>query len=157
MTEPWPTVHTLAERVVINSEQRTITVDRHPLQSEVPPQVQLYKMGAGDGPDMLHGITITLRVNRLAVDSRGYLFVDDRLFPWLLSNNGPLISYYDRAFLITLELYAQRVDEVPQRVQLTDRGAAIVECGLSVRHMHELETGCSPDNLCAECRGYLNA
>lgn len=37
-------------------------------------------------------------------------------------------------------------------LRITDEGKAIVEAGLSLRHAHELKTGCSVDNLCRECR-----
>jgi len=38
---------------------------------------------------------------------------------------------------------------------VTDKGRAVVESGLSVRHVHEIETGCSAENPCAECQHYL--
>jgi hypothetical protein len=34
---------------------------------------------------------------------------------------------------------------------LTEKGKAIMESGLSVRQAHEIETGCSPHQLCGEC------
>lgn len=39
-----------------------------------------------------------------------------------------------------------------ERFQITARGEAIVESGLSVRHVHEIETGCRPGALCTRCR-----
>lgn len=35
---------------------------------------------------------------------------------------------------------------------MTGLGAAVVECGLSVRQAHELRTGCSAGDPCARCR-----
>lgn len=35
---------------------------------------------------------------------------------------------------------------------ITAEGAAVVESGLTLRQAHELKTGCSADNPCAECR-----
>ncbi len=36
-------------------------------------------------------------------------------------------------------------------VSITEKGRAVVECRLTVRQVHEIKTGCSPDQLCAEC------
>jgi hypothetical protein len=40
--------------------------------------------------------------------------------------------------------------------EISEKGKAVVESGLSVRQVHEIETGCSPDMLCAQCRKYLD-
>lgn len=36
--------------------------------------------------------------------------------------------------------------------EISDEGIAIIESGLSLRHAHELKTGCSARDLCTECR-----
>ena len=36
--------------------------------------------------------------------------------------------------------------------KITDRGAAVIESGLSVRQAHEIQTGCHPDSPCEKCR-----
>lgn len=48
--------------------------------------------------------------------------------------------------------YAGNLAKFMNGLQITPRGQALVEAGLSVRHAHELETGCSAENLCDECR-----
>lgn len=35
--------------------------------------------------------------------------------------------------------------------RISDEGKAVIESGLSVRQAHEIKTGCTPDQLCAEC------
>jgi hypothetical protein len=35
--------------------------------------------------------------------------------------------------------------------EITDRGRAVVESGLTVRQAHEQLTGCTPDNPCVKC------
>ena len=42
-------------------------------------------------------------------------------------------------------------------LQITDRGSAVIESGLTLRQAHEIETGCTPDELCDHCRKYLGA
>jgi hypothetical protein len=37
-------------------------------------------------------------------------------------------------------------------IEITPEGIAVVEAGLSLRQAHEIKTGCSPDDLCQECR-----
>ena len=37
-------------------------------------------------------------------------------------------------------------------VQISERGMSVIESGLTLRQAHEIKTGCSQDNLCAECR-----
>ena len=37
-------------------------------------------------------------------------------------------------------------------LQITDRGRAVIESGLTLRQVHEIETGCTPDQLCDRCR-----
>jgi hypothetical protein len=39
-----------------------------------------------------------------------------------------------------------------EQIEITDEGVAVIESGLSLRQAHEIKTGCSPDELCAECR-----
>ena len=35
---------------------------------------------------------------------------------------------------------------------ITESGKAVVESGLTTRQAHEIRTGCSPENRCADCR-----
>jgi hypothetical protein len=37
-------------------------------------------------------------------------------------------------------------------MELTDKGRAVIECGLTVRQAHEIETGCSSEHLCPACQ-----
>lgn len=37
-------------------------------------------------------------------------------------------------------------------MRITERGRAVIESGLTLRQAHEIETGCSPEDLCEECR-----
>lgn len=37
-------------------------------------------------------------------------------------------------------------------VEITEKGRAVVESGLTLRQAHEIETGCSASNLCDRCR-----
>ena len=37
-------------------------------------------------------------------------------------------------------------------LQITDKGAAVIESGLTLRQVHEIETGCEPGSLCRDCR-----
>ncbi len=39
-----------------------------------------------------------------------------------------------------------------EALEITEKGIAVVECGLTLRQAHELETGCSADHLCGRCR-----
>lgn len=36
-------------------------------------------------------------------------------------------------------------------LQITEKGRALIESGLSTRHLHELETGCTAERLCERC------
>lgn len=37
-------------------------------------------------------------------------------------------------------------------LEITEKGRALIESGLSTRHLHEIETGCSSESLCTRCR-----
>jgi hypothetical protein len=37
-------------------------------------------------------------------------------------------------------------------LEITEKGRALIESGLSTRHLHEIETGCSVHRLCADCQ-----
>lgn len=39
-----------------------------------------------------------------------------------------------------------------EEFDITEKGRAVIESGLSLRHVHELETGCRDGDLCARCR-----
>lgn len=39
-----------------------------------------------------------------------------------------------------------------ERVQITNKGRAVVESGLTIRQAHEIERGCSAEKLCASCQ-----
>nr|WP_165964941.1 hypothetical protein [Mycobacterium eburneum] len=41
-------------------------------------------------------------------------------------------------------------------VEITERGKAVIESGLSVRQAHEIRTGCSPHAPCADCVRAIN-
>lgn len=41
--------------------------------------------------------------------------------------------------------------------RITDRGQAVIESGLTLRQAHEIETGCTPDQLCDRCRKDIDA
>ncbi|WP_454199540.1 hypothetical protein [Nocardia sp. Marseille-Q1738] len=36
-------------------------------------------------------------------------------------------------------------------LEITEKGRALIESGLSTRHLHELETGCTAERLCERC------
>ena len=38
-----------------------------------------------------------------------------------------------------------------EHIEITEKGKAVVESGLSVRQVHEIETGCSPEQPCEKC------
>lgn len=40
----------------------------------------------------------------------------------------------------------------PEQLQITDKGAAVIEARLTLRQVHEIETDCTPDRLCDRCR-----
>lgn len=48
--------------------------------------------------------------------------------------------------------YALSERRTDKSLQISERGMSVIECGLTLRQAHEIKTGCSQDNLCAECR-----
>ncbi len=55
----------------------------------------------------------------------------------------------DASDIAKYALSERRTDE---SLQISERGMAVIESGLTLRQAHEIKTGCSQDNLCAECR-----
>lgn len=42
-------------------------------------------------------------------------------------------------------------------LKITPEGVAVIESGLTLRQAHEIKTGCTPDDLCADCRKAIGA
>lgn len=57
--------------------------------------------------------------------------------------------FADASNIAKYALSERRTDE---SLQISERGMAVIESGLTLRQAHEIKTGCSQDNLCAECR-----
>jgi hypothetical protein len=58
--------------------------------------------------------------------------------------------------LETSPLSDDEVADMLAELQITDRGQAVIESGLSLRQAHEIETGCTPDELCDRCRNDID-
>ncbi|MGW0052074.1 hypothetical protein [Nocardia nova] len=110
-TAPIPTTR-LAEHVVIDRERRTFIVDGEPIESRITSDIGEITKFAGDGPNALFRIPITLAGNSVAANTRGVLVVGEHLFPWLISDVGPVIVYSAGVFLVTVELLAERVEDI---------------------------------------------
>lgn len=50
------------------------------------------------------------------------------------------------------QILCEECEPGPARLSITDRGRAVIESGLTLRQAHEIETGCTPDQLCDRCR-----
>ncbi|AHH16561.1 hypothetical protein NONO_c17610 [Nocardia nova SH22a] len=108
---PLPAPRFLAEHIIVDHTEGTITVNGEPFGWSLAPGMYVRHAEPDDG--LLAEVTVTIIGQRVATDARGGLLaIDDRALPWYISETGPRVETADSVFRVTVDLLADIADEV---------------------------------------------
>lgn len=106
-----PAPRYLAERIVVDRAQQTVTVNGEPFEWPITSDVTVNPADLDDG--LLAEVTVTIVGEQITTSARDALLaIDGRELPWYITEAGPRIALVDNVFHVTVELLADHAEEI---------------------------------------------
>ncbi|MFJ1461801.1 hypothetical protein [Nocardia sp. N2S4-5] len=105
-----PTPKHLAERIVVDRGQRTITIDGERLPWDIAEHVWVAPVPDGQPAE----VAITVIAERATIDARGELTIEEQPLRWhILEPGAAIVVGTGGMLLVSIVLLAERITEIP--------------------------------------------